>query len=112
MAASFGLGPRSTNPRLSRIAAIEGIIALILVLPMYLPPTSDHVGPDNYLVIVWVACATGLGLSGFRHARGWGQLSALAALLLVIPWLFIVGGALIDRVFLHPYVYRFRQSLM
>src|SRR4051794_17813380 len=106
MASSFGLGPRSTNPGLCRTAAIEGVIALVLVLPMYFPPTSDHAGPDNLLAIVWVASATGLGLSGLRHARGWGQLSALTALILVVPWLFIVFGELIDRVFFHPYVHR------
>jgi hypothetical protein len=58
---------------LRRTAAIEGFIALALVLPMYLPATSDHGGPDNWLVIAWVASATGLALSGARHARGWGR---------------------------------------
>jgi hypothetical protein len=96
---------------LRRTAAIEGLIALALVLPMYLPPTTDHGGPGNLVVITWIALATGLALSGARHARGWGRCAASVALALLLPIYVLAVGELIDRVFLHPYVHRFRDSL-
>src|SRR4051812_21283288 len=102
----------SAPPRVRRAATIEGFIALALVLPMYLPPTSDHGGPDNLLVVVWLAAATGLALAGVRLARGGGRLAALAALVLLLPIYILVVGGLIDRIFIHPYVHRFRESLL
>src|SRR5262249_29875909 len=103
--------PPSAQSQIRLAAAIEGYIALFLVLLMYLPPTSDHNGPENSVVIVWIATATGLGLAGVRLARGAGRLAALIALLLLLPIYMFVISELVDRAFVHPYVHRFRDSL-
>ena len=47
--------------RIRRVASIEGLVSLAMVLTVYLWPSSDHGGPDNLVIIIWIAVAAGLG---------------------------------------------------
>ena len=98
--------------RIRRVASIEGLVSLAMVLTVYLWPSSDHGGPDNLVIIIWIAVAAGLGLAGVRLARGAGRIAACSALVLLLPVYILVIDGLIDRLFVHPGVYHFKDSFL
>jgi hypothetical protein len=90
--------PHEASCARGSIAAVEGYLALALIVLPFLAPSVDHPSDGRGIGgAIWVGIAFGLAVGGVRFGKGGGRLAAQVAQGVLSLWLLIVLAASIVR---------------